>query len=209
MQLIPADYFRHLQPEEIFPQADRPLEIDVGCGDGTFLMEMAAHFPGRNFLGIERLLGRVEKICRKSARRKLTNLRVLRMESSYALGWLLPASSADRLHLLFPDPWPKKRHTHNRFLNSENLPHLHQVLKPTGEFLFKTDHEDYFQAATELIDASPLFERVAWLEAAEFYPQTDFEGIWLAEGKSIYCARYLPRSSSLASASNLDSFIDA
>lgn len=191
MELIPADYFRHLKPEEIFPETDRPLEVDVGCGDGTFLMEMSAHFKERNFLGIERLLGRVDKICRKSKRRNLTNLRVLRMESSYALGWLLPEQCATRVHLLFPDPWPKKRHEHNRFINTENLPCLHRVLKPEGQFLFKTDHEDYYLAATELIDASPLFKRIPWLDETEFYPQTDFEGIWLNEGKSIFSARYV------------------
>lgn len=191
MELIPSDYFRHLIPEEIFPTADRPLEVDVGCGDGTFLMEMAAHFPERNFLGIERLLGRVDKICRKAKRRNLTNLKVLRMESGYALGWLLPEASASRLHLLFPDPWPKKRHEHNRFVNPENLPYLHRTLVKDGEFLFKTDHEDYYIAATELIDACPLFRRVEWLPESEYYPQTDFEGIWLAEGKQIFSARYV------------------
>lgn len=190
MELIPQDYFRHLRPEEMFEEPSRPLEIDIGCGDGTFLMEMAAKFPERNFLGVERLGGRVGKIVRKSKRRGLPNLRVLRMESSYAIGWLVPPGSADRIHLLFPDPWPKKRHEHNRFASEGNLPHLHQVLKPGGDFLFKTDHDDYFVAATELIDASPLFQRIDWIPEDEFYQQTDFEGIWLGEGKTISRARW-------------------
>lgn len=57
IELIPEDYFRLLRREEIFPDTSRALELDVGCGDGTFLMEMAAHFQDRDFLGIERLGG--------------------------------------------------------------------------------------------------------------------------------------------------------
>ncbi len=190
MELIPADYFRHLTPAEIFPESATALEVDLGCGDGTFLMEMAAHYPDRQFLGVERLLGRVQKIVRKSTRRQLTNLRVLRMESSYALGWLLPNGSAQRIHLLFPDPWPKKRHAANRFVSEENIPLIHQALRPGGEFLFKTDHEPYYVEATERLDASPLLERLPWIPDAEFYPQTDFETHWLKEGKSIFSARY-------------------
>jgi tRNA (guanine-N7-)-methyltransferase len=193
MELIPADYFRHLTPEEIFPDFTKPFEVDLGCGDGTFLMEMAAHYPERQFLGVERLLGRVQKIVRKSTRRQLTNLRVLRMESSYALGWLLPAASAQRIHLLFPDPWPKKRHAANRFVSVENIPLIHQALRPDGEFLFKTDHEPYYIEATEVLDASPLLERLPWIPDTEFYPQTDFEGHWLKAGKAIYSARYRKR----------------
>ncbi len=190
MELLPTDYFRLLTPEEIFPDMSRPLELDVGCGDGTFLIEMAARYPERNFLGTERLLGRVQKIVRKATRRKLTNLRVLRMESSYALGWLLPAGGATRLHLLFPDPWPKKRHAANRFVSEENLLVLHRALAPQGEFLFKTDHEPYFIEATERLAASPLFSPLPWLPTAEFYQQTDFERYWLKDGKAIYQARY-------------------
>lgn len=190
MELVPADYFRHLTPEEIFPDFSQPFEVDLGCGDGTFLMEMAAHYQDRKFLGVERLLGRVQKIVRKSTRRQLANLRVLRMESSYALGWLLPAASATRIHLLFADPWPKKRHAANRFVSVENIALLHQALAPAGEFLFKTDHEPYYIEATERLDASPLLERLPWIPEDEFYPQTDFESHWLKEGKSIFSARY-------------------
>ena len=80
---------------------------------------------------------------------------------------------------------PRKRHAHNRFVQPESIVHLHQALRPGGDFLFKTDHPDYFLEACELIDASPLFQRLDWLASEEFYPLTDFESIWLAEGKSI------------------------
>lgn len=190
VELLPGDYFRVLEREEIFPDPSRPLELDVGCGDGTFLLSMAARYPERDFLGIERLNGRVSKICRRAARLGLRNVRVLSLESSYALGWLLPAGCASRLHLLFPDPWPKKRHAHHRFVHPENLSAIHRALADGGEFLFKTDHPEYFDEAIAAVDPSPLFTRLAWLDEAEFYPITDFEQQWMDEGKLIQAARW-------------------
>jgi tRNA (guanine-N7-)-methyltransferase len=182
-----------LRRDEIFPDPSRPLELDVGCGDGTFLMEMAARFPERDFVGIERLGGRVNNIARKARRRRLTNVRLLCLETGYTLSWLLPDGCAARVHLLFPDPWPKARHAERRFVQPGNLAAIHRVLQPDGELLFKTDHAEYFESATEVVDASPLFVRLPWLDEAEFYPVTDFEGLWISQGCPINAARWRKR----------------
>jgi tRNA (guanine-N7-)-methyltransferase len=193
VEFIPADYFSELPPGALFPDASRPLELDVGCGDGTFLLQMAAHYPDRDFLGIERLSGRIRKICRRAVHEGLTNVRVIHLESAYTLAWLLPAGCASRLHLLFPDPWPKKRHAFHRFVAPENLAGIHRALAPSGQFLFKTDHEDYYTEATEIVDASPLFTRLPWPGPDEFYPVTDFEQQWIDAGKKIQGARWQRR----------------
>src|SRR5690606_40897218 len=111
---MPDDYFRRQERAAIFP-GDRPLEVDLGCGDGTFLLEMAAHYPDRDFLGVERLLGRARKVCRLAAKRNLPNVKVLRLDSLYTVEWLLRPGAVSRLHLLYPDPWPKVKH-HRRSL---------------------------------------------------------------------------------------------
>jgi tRNA (guanine-N7-)-methyltransferase len=190
IELIPADYFRPLHRGEIFPDPARPLELDVGCGDGTFLLQMAAHYPERDFLGIERLGGRVNKIVRGARKAGLTNVRILCLESAYTLQWLLPPACATRLHLLFPDPWPKKKHAARRFMQPENLAVLSRVLQLDGHFLFKTDHAAYFEEATANADASPLFRRLSWIPDDEFYPLTDFEQLWLSQGCLINAARW-------------------
>ncbi|MDB6072442.1 MAG: tRNA ((7)-)-methyltransferase, partial [Verrucomicrobiaceae bacterium] len=70
---IPDDYFRELRKEEIFADPARPLEIDMGCGDGSFLIAMAQQHPDRDFLGVERLAGRVAKVAKKIAAAGLGN----------------------------------------------------------------------------------------------------------------------------------------
>lgn len=187
-ELVPADYFRELDVSEI-RRPGRPLEVDLGCGDGSFLMEMARHHPERDFIGVERLLGRVRKVCRKLTRHGLDNARVLRLESRYVVEWLLPEASVSRLHLLCPDPWPKVRHHRRRLVQLEFLDAVRRVLEPGGEFLFMTDHEEYFQWAKEKVAAFGKFERLEWQEDSFFYPKTDFQELWESEGKRMWRLR--------------------
>jgi tRNA (guanine-N7-)-methyltransferase len=188
---VPENYFRQLQVAEIFPDDARPLEVDLGCGDGRFLEQMAALYPGRNFLGVERLIGRVNKTARRIARRGLGNARVLRLESSYAIAWLLPPRCVSRLHLLCPDPWPKKAHRKNRIINNkEFLAGLRHVLTIGGEFLLKSDEPDFFENALEVMNEIPAFERQDWNEDDHSYPPSAFENQWLALGKTIHLARW-------------------
>ncbi len=188
----PPDYFRELTPAEVFPDPTRPLEIDLGCGDGTFIAGMAAQHPERDFLGVERMLGRVDKTMRKIERMQLPNARVMRLESAYTVGWLLPSAGVSRLHLLCPDPWPKKGHAPRRLVNqSEFLDGLHRILAPDGEFLLKTDDQPYFEDALASFESrTHQFKRLDWPDDAFFYPTTDFEQDWLNMGRSILRARW-------------------
>ncbi len=188
---VPPDYFRELRHDEIFPDPSRPLEVELGSGDGTFFLHMAREHPERDFLGLERMLGRVEKTLRKIAQAGLQNAKVLRLESGYSTGWLLPTASISRLHLLCPDPWPKKKHAARRLVNQEEfLNGLTRVLKPGGEFLLKTDDAVYFEDALASLGNRPEFERLDWSADAFFYPTTDFEAHWLAMGRDIHRARW-------------------
>lgn len=187
-EFVPAHYFRKLEMSTLI-RDDRPLEVDLGCGDGSFLMEMAAHYPERDFLGVERLLGRVRKVCRKATQRGLTNCRVLRLESRYAVEWILPQESISRLHLLCPDPWPKLKHHRRRLVQQEFLEAVWRGLLPGGEFLFMTDHPEYFEWAEAKVAAFGKFERLEWDENSFFYPKTDFQIQWEAEGKVMFRLR--------------------
>src|SRR6266403_3765050 len=101
---------------EMFSTA-QPLEVELGSGDGSFLVEYAARYARHNFIGVERLLGSIRKMDRKGQRAGLTNLRGVRIESSYFLEYLLPPHSVAALHIYFPDPWPKRKHRRHRLIN--------------------------------------------------------------------------------------------
>ncbi len=189
---IPRDYFHRHGPEEIFGTAG-PFEVDMGCGDGGFLLQMAAHYPGRRFLGIERLLGRVRGVCTRADYEKLSNVKVLRLESSYFLEWFMMPGCISRLHYLFPDPWPKARHFKNRLIQDSLVPVIHRALAADGEFLFKTDHEEYFDWVLDHFRRSSLFEEKAWNDDDFYYPKTDFQLQWEEQGKSIHRVLFLKK----------------
>jgi len=187
-ELVPEDYFAEIEPGSYFPK-EQALEVDLGCGDGRFVLKMAEHYQERNFLAVERLLGRVRKVSRGAKRGGLENLRVLRLESLYTLEWLLPEACLDRVHLLCPDPWPKAKHHRRRLFQRPFLEAVVRVLKPGGELLFKTDHTGYFEWSDEQLHEYEGLQRLDWPEEAFFYPKTDFQIHWEAQGKVLHRLR--------------------
>lgn len=143
---------------QLFPKG-QPLEVELGCGDAGFLVEYARRHPERNFIGVERLLGRLRKLDRKGRRAGLTNLRGVRIECGYFLEWLLPTHAIAALHVYFPDPWPKKKHRRRRLIN-ERFPALaRQALLPGGAVYLRTDDADYFAQMTGVFAKVPGFRQ--------------------------------------------------
>ena len=177
-----------LNLEELFP-APQPLEVELGCGDASFLAEYARRHPDRNFIGVERLLGRLRKLDRKGRRAGLTNLRGVQIESAYFLQYLLPPHAATALHIYFPDPWPKKKHRKNRLIN-ESFPILARAaLTPDGVVYLRTDDADYFAQMTTVFGASAEFQQVETPAELSELP-TDFEQEFNARGISTLRAAY-------------------
>lgn len=169
-----------LEPTALFPQV-QPLEVELGCGDASFLAEYARRHPERNFLGVERLLGRIQKLHRKGSRAGLTNLRGVRIESAYFLEYLLPSDCIVALHIYFPDPWPKLKHRRNRLINITFTSLAWRVLKAGGVVYLRTDDADYFQQMNEVFTGDQRFrlcETPAELQAVT----TDFEREFNARG---------------------------
>jgi len=181
IELIPESYFAPLDLAKIFGR-NAPLHVDLGCGDGTFLFALAEQNPDNNFLGTERLLHRVKKACRKAD--KIDNMRVLRIETSYAVRYLLPAGSVEMFHLLFPDPWEKRRHHPRRIVGLEFLRAIHAALASDGLLRVVTDHRDYFDKIQEVAARSGDF-RVG-TNGAKDYPVSTFEKKFNEQGISIY-----------------------
>jgi tRNA (guanine-N7-)-methyltransferase len=156
IEFVPGNYLAPLDFDLVFGRS-ASVEIDLGCGDGSFLTALARQNPERNFLGIERLVGRVRSTCRKASRENLSNLRVLRVEIAYAVRYLIPAESVAMFHLLFPDPWPKTRHHRRRIVTGEFLESIRNALVPAGILQIATDQADYFEQIALLCIAIPGF----------------------------------------------------
>jgi tRNA (guanine-N7-)-methyltransferase len=187
VEWLPKEYFQRAEMTDIFTRP-APLEVDFGCGDGAFILAMAKRHPERNYLGTERLLGRVEKVSKAAARAGLQNMRILRLESQYTAQWLLPIGCIDVAHIAFPDPWPKRQHHDRRLFQDEFMVALHQALAPGAEVRIKTDDKPYFVHIEKVLGRAKGFDRVEWPEDPE-YPTTDFEQHFVAQGLPIYRAR--------------------
>ncbi len=169
-----------LDVNNIFPRRQR-LQVELGAGDGSFLAQYAAQHPEWNFIGVERLLGRLRKIDRKGRRAGLANLRGIRIEAAYFLEYLLPKQSAAALHVYFPDPWPKRKHRRHRLVN-ERFPQLARGgLQPGGVVYLRTDDADYFAQMNSVFEACDFFSPVPTPgPLAELL--TDFERTFTARG---------------------------
>lgn len=143
----------------LFPTS-QPLEVELGCGDASFLVNYARLHPECNFIGVERLAGRICKLDRKGRRAGLTNLRGVRIESSYFLEYLLPPRSAAALHMYFPDPWPKRKHWKHRLINERFAEIAARALVRHGVIYLRTDDENYFQQMLSVFAASQEFQPV-------------------------------------------------
>jgi tRNA (guanine-N7-)-methyltransferase len=177
---VPGSYLDRLDLEKLFPRA-QPIEVELGAGDGSFILAWAGAHPDWNFLAVERLLGRLKKIDRKGRRAGLANLRALRLEAAYTLEYLISPGSLSALHIYFPDPWPKKRHRRHRLI-SERFPVLaRQALVPGGVVYLRTDDADYFAQMKEVFTGAEGF--VATETPVELAAvTTDFEREFNARG---------------------------
>jgi tRNA (guanine-N7-)-methyltransferase len=178
-EFVPPSITQPLDFSQLFAHA-APVEIDLGCGDGAFLTALARENPRRNYLGIERQLRRVRSVCRKVANIGLHNVRVLHMETSYAVARLIPPVAVARFHLLFPDPWPKRRHHGRRTVTSEFIAAIHRALAADGLFHIATDHTEYFRGIKRL--TASLFEIT---RVSHPFPQSTFEQRFAADGLTI------------------------
>jgi tRNA (guanine-N7-)-methyltransferase len=184
----PPSYIERLDLGRMFPVA-QPLELELGMGDGSFLLQWARSHPERNFLGVERLLGRLRKVDRKGRRAGLANLRLIRLEAAYFLEYLMPQASVQALHLYFPDPWPKRKHWRHRLVQAHFAEVVAQALALGGVIYLRTDSAEYFAQMQSVFGANAQFRPVQ-TPAELTQILTDFERDFLARGLPTFRAAY-------------------
>jgi tRNA (guanine-N7-)-methyltransferase len=137
------------------------VRLEIGFGGGEHMAAEAEREPSTGFIGSEPFVNGMAKALALIEQRKLGNIRLHHGDASALIAWL-PAASLTRIDLIYPDPWPKRRHWKRRFVQDESIAAIARLLRPGGEFRFATDIADY----------------AAWT-LARFARSSDFD--WTAE----------------------------
>ena len=175
-------------PAMLFSFAPKRLVLEIGFGGGEHLAARAAEHPDWGFIGAEPFINGVAKLMSAIDEKGLRNIRVWDEDARLLLP-KLGDETLDAVWLLYPDPWPKKRHHKRRFVNPENLAHLHRLLKPGGTFLFASDIADYVRWTLAQVRAHGGFEWLAerpadWRTPPAGWPGTRYEAKAIREGRT-------------------------
>jgi tRNA (guanine-N7-)-methyltransferase len=176
---------------------ENPVEVEVGCGKGLFLVSAAGSFPKRNFFGIE-IAGKFAGFtAARLAQNSLTNARVAHADARRVLTEWTADSSVTAMHIYFPDPWWKRRHKKRRIFTDSFLTQVIRVLIPGGELRLATDVPDYFEEICLRIQLHPALT-AAPLPVDQSPPReleclTNFERKYRKVGKPVFRASYIKR----------------
>ena len=173
---------------DLFDVEVESIRLEIGFGGGEHLIHRAATNPETGFIGVEPFVNSMAKLLARIEALGLKNIRLHDDDAVEVLDWL-PAASIDQIDLLYPDPWPKKRHWKRRFVSQVNLARLHRVLKPGALFCFASDIDTYVNWVLQHIDPHGGFEWTArnasdWLTPYADWPSTRYEAKARREGRS-------------------------
>ena len=164
------------------------VRLEIGFGGAEHLIAQAQNYPRIGFIGSDAFINGVAKALAAVGEHKLSNVRLHHGDASELLDWL-PDHALTRIDLLYPDPWPKRRHWKRRFIQDENLSRLARILKSGGELRFATDIADYAVYVLARVLRSPDFVWTAeraddWRKAWPDFSSTRYEAKAKREGRT-------------------------
>ncbi len=161
----------------------RTIILEIGPGRGDFLFHLAETNPHAEIIGVELKSQRYFKLIERIIKRGFKNVKVIQADGRYLVANDLAPETIDEIHINFPDPWPKRKHTKNRLMSKEFLECCARVLKKDGLISFITDSKDYAdEVAKEKGDRLIFtFEKVACPLFLTYFAQK-----WLKEGRKFY-----------------------
>lgn len=187
-----------VDPASLGDQADlrdlfgdgRPVELEIGCGKGGFLLRRARSHPDHNFVGIEWANKFYKYAADRMSRWGLANVRIMRTDARHFVIHRLSSGCLAAMHIYHPDPWPKKRHHKRRLLRPDFMEAAVRALADGARLAIQTDHAEYFEQIREVTAARPELEPIPF-EDAEYGTvgeamETNFEIKYRREGRRFY-----------------------
>ena len=169
-----------------------PVEIEIGCGKGRFLLETSRQHPEINYVGVERALKYIQHTKERLLKGNATGVFLIWSDAAYLVDRYIGEDTVDAYHVYFPDPWPKKRHRKRRlFRNEVWLNGLIRTLNSSrGRIHVATDYAEYFYEIHDRLTHTPplVYRPPNSLEIGHI--PTSFETKYRAEGRKIYRAIY-------------------
>lgn len=175
---------------DLCPRPFTDLWLEIGFGGGEHLLWQAAHNPNVLMLGCEPFVDGVVKVLGAVEAQSLANVRIHADDARPLLRWL-PAASIGRCFVLFPDPWPKRRHVKRRLISPTTLGLIARALRPEAELRIATDIGDYARTILLAIAATPELQWTAasaadWRRRPSDWPPTRYEAKAVREGRKRY-----------------------
>ena len=177
-----------LEPGAAFCAPGRPIWLEIGFGGGEHLAVQAECHPEINLIGCEVFEPGVARLLAHIERRHLGNIRIFANDARLMIA-ALPPSSIDRVFILFPDPWPKRRHEKRRVVSRETLDALAEIMTDEAELHLATDDDNYLSWMLERVTDHPSFEWLArgsadWRDRRIGWPSTRYEEKARAAGRT-------------------------
>lgn len=181
----------------LFAGPVREVRLEIGFGGGEHLLHESTRFPDIGFIGVEPFVNGMAKLMAALQEAPRGNLLVYDDDATNLLGWL-PPKSLSGIDLLYPDPWPKKKHWKRRFVSAANLTRFAHVLRPGGRFRFASDIDTYVNWTLQHCRAHPDFVWQAlsaedWHAPYEGWPGTRYEKKALREGRRAAYLTFIKR----------------
>lgn len=182
-----------LNPQEIFPEFTK-FHLEIGFGGGEHLAWRAETSPDTGFIGCEPFLTGVANLLTSIDYLDLKNIRIVH-DDARLLVKALPDACLERLYILFPDPWHKKRHNKRRIVHDETIGDFSRVLKPGGQLIMATDISEYGEWMQDVLSKRPEFtstlgNRQSLYERPEQWPQTKYERKGIEAGRQAIFLMY-------------------
>jgi len=174
-----------IQLNGLWPETPASLTLEIGCGHGHFLTAYGEAHPQEFCLGVDIIEDRLIRAERKVRRAELTNVHFVRAEARMLLETWPETIRLNRIFVLFPDPWPKRKHHKNRLIQPEFLDLLAKRADGGANLHFRTDYDPYFEQARDVVAAHPDWDlsAAAWPFEYEtvFQERAQSHQSWIAQ----------------------------